>query len=167
MCEKTQWCYSSCQLHHTGGAKLSNYVSHKVLGSIIPLSRRTICRVTNCSLVKEIGRFNVQRTGSGGRRAEAAAIVDVFKLLKTLKRVGTQQSTGGRENQTGHPPLWFKYYKKKEKKSFTWVLWFGMIYIEEQSCLHLIDVPAHHTTYREANSCCYNWVSQFSTHKTN
>lgn len=68
-CEKTQWCYSSSQLHKTVRAKLSNYVSHKVLRPIIPLSHCTIPRVTNCSLVKEIGHFNVRRTGSAGRQA--------------------------------------------------------------------------------------------------
>lgn len=73
--------------------KLSNYVSHKVLGPIIPLSCCAILRVTNCSLVKEIGHFNVQRSGSRGRKAQAAAIVDVLKLLQTLRWVRTEQST--------------------------------------------------------------------------
>lgn len=52
--------------------------------------------------MKEIGRFNVQRTGSGGRGAEAAAIVDVLKLPETLGRLGSEQSHAGR------PPSGFK-----------------------------------------------------------
>lgn len=86
--KKTQWGYSSSsQLHKTVREKLSNYVSHKVLGPIIPLSCCAILRVTNCSLVKEIGHFNVQRTGSRRRKASAAAIVDALKLLQTLRWV--------------------------------------------------------------------------------
>lgn len=69
-CKKTQWRYSSSsQLHKTASERSCQTMFHTKCSALLSCWAAAQFSVTNCSLVKEIGHFNVQRPGSRGRKA--------------------------------------------------------------------------------------------------